>query len=137
MKKALSPVLLVALSLTLNCGREGDELRRDQQQYDVVLEGEGGPVTSTIHAPGETTPPLMPALTESNADTTTASTLETATDTSQSSFPGAVAGTSGTGQPSSPSQVTTPATSTMEEGKEPEEEQPEPAEHEPPPPLEG
>jgi outer membrane biosynthesis protein TonB len=69
-------VVFVAVLLAA-CGGDEAELRRDQQDYEVVQEGAGGPVTSTVGAPGE----VMPPLTGTNADTTSAFTLPTATGT--------------------------------------------------------
>ena len=75
-------MLILGVGLAAACNR-GEELRRDQQQYEVVQEGAGGAVTSTIHAPGE----IMPPLTNTNADTTSAFTLPNVTDTTQSPAP--------------------------------------------------
>lgn len=82
MKKHLGMLILPAVLLAAACNR-GNELQRDQQQYDVVQEGAGGAVTSTIHAPGE----VMPPLTNTNADTTTEFMLPNITDPSQTAAP--------------------------------------------------
>ncbi|HUP46417.1 MAG TPA: hypothetical protein VM779_13005 [Thermoanaerobaculia bacterium] len=70
MKATTLSVVLTASVFALACGGD-DMLRRDQEQYEVVQEGAGGAVTSTLHTPGE----VMPPLTGTNADTTTAFTL--------------------------------------------------------------
>ncbi|HEV7425388.1 MAG TPA: hypothetical protein VGQ46_03405 [Thermoanaerobaculia bacterium] len=58
--------------LVFGCSRSG-KVQRNQQQYQTVQEGSASGVTSTINAPGETTPPL----TNTNVDTTTNLTLPT------------------------------------------------------------
>jgi hypothetical protein len=64
-------VLLACLVLAVACG--GDSVtKRDQQDYDVVEEGAANGVTSTISGPGEVLPPV----TNTNADNTTAFTLD-------------------------------------------------------------
>jgi hypothetical protein len=60
--KLMYGLLLVALSVS--CG--GRDSARSQQQYETVEEGSAAGVTSTIHGPGETLPPI----TGTNADTT-------------------------------------------------------------------
>lgn len=107
MKKSVLIVALVtAAVLATACGDDRNKLRRDQQQYDVVEEGAGGTVSSTLQVPGEPTP--LPPLTGTNADTTTAFTLPAMTDSAQSGPPGTIAGTFTTGSgsthmPSKPS----------------------------------
>jgi hypothetical protein len=101
MKKSALIIVFVAVVFAIACRGEDSKLRRDQQEYDVVQEGAGGAVTSTLQAPGEVAPPLVPPMTGTNADTTTAFTLPTATDTTQSGPPGTIAGTFTTGTPSS------------------------------------
>lgn len=62
---------LLCLLLAIACG--GDSVtKRDQKDYDVVEEGAANGVTSTISGPGEVLPPA----TNTNADTTTAFTLD-------------------------------------------------------------
>lgn len=85
MKRAL--IVLIAVAL-VGCGRGTSRLNRDQQQYDVVQEGSASGVTSTINAPGETTPPI----TGTNADTTTAFSLPMGGVPSNGQ-PGTIAGT--------------------------------------------
>lgn len=58
--------------LLFGCSRSG-KVQRNQQQYQTVPEGSASGVTSTINAPGETTPPM----TNTNVDTTTNLTLPT------------------------------------------------------------
>jgi hypothetical protein len=58
--------------LLFGCSRSG-KVQRNQQQYQTVQEGSASGVTSTINAPGETTPPM----TNTNVDTTTNLTLPT------------------------------------------------------------
>jgi hypothetical protein len=67
--RLLIPMLLVAW-VGVACG--GDGSRRDQQEYETVEEGSAAGVTSTIHGPGEVLPPI----TNTNADTTTAFTID-------------------------------------------------------------
>ncbi len=90
MKKTLILVASAAI-LASACGRPA-KLQRDQEQYEVVQEGSAGAVSSTISAPGETPPP-MPTLTGTNADTTTAFTLPNTTMPTTSNPPGTIAGT--------------------------------------------
>jgi hypothetical protein len=61
---------LICLALVLGCGR-AQTAKRTDQNYQVVEEGQASGVTSTINAPGETTPPM----TNTAADTTTNFTL--------------------------------------------------------------
>lgn len=66
----------VALAILLTaCGR--DAAHRDQEQYEVIQEGSASGVTSRIQGPGETLPPI----TGTNADTTTAFTIDPTTAT--------------------------------------------------------
>jgi hypothetical protein len=58
--------------LIFGCSRSA-KVQRNQQDYQTVQEGSASGVTSTINAPGETTPPL----TNTNVDTTTNFTLPT------------------------------------------------------------
>jgi hypothetical protein len=58
--------------LVFGCSRSG-KMQRKQQDYQAVQEGSASGVTSTINAPGETTPPM----TNTNVDTTTNLTLPT------------------------------------------------------------
>jgi hypothetical protein len=85
--KSKFAVLLVVVSLVA-C-RNDKNLKRGQQNYDVVQEGSASGVTSTISGPGETPPPATTApLTGTNADTTTNFTLPaTQTDTIAGSMP--------------------------------------------------
>ena len=92
MKKSVLIVALAAAVFATACGDDRDKLRRDQQEYDVVQEGAGGTVSSTLQVPGEVTP--LPPLTGTNADTTSAFTLPTTTDPTQSGPPGTIAGRS-------------------------------------------
>lgn len=55
----------------VGCGGRGDA-KVAQAGYETVQEGSAAGVTSTIHGPGETLPPI----TGTNADTTTAFTLD-------------------------------------------------------------
>jgi len=79
--------------LAFGCSRSGSKVQRSQQQYQTVQEGSASGVTSTINAPGETTPPL----TNTNVDTTTNFTLPTnpaplGTDTAAGSMASAMPG---------------------------------------------
>jgi hypothetical protein len=85
-------VSITALLLAGACGRAGGNLQRDQKQYEVVEEGQAGSVSSTIAAPGEVLPPLMP-MTGTNADTTTAFNLPNAGTMTTTDYPGTIAGT--------------------------------------------
>ncbi len=92
MKKPLTLALAVALLTIAACNRSAGNLRRDQQNYEVIQEGAATGVTSTLGAPGETPPP-MPTLTSTNADTTTAFTLpNTTVPTAPNNPPGTIAG---------------------------------------------
>src|SRR5689334_453164 len=56
------------------------QVKRGEQNYDVVQEGQTDSVTSTISGPGETPPPASAVpLTGTNADTTTAFSLPATT----------------------------------------------------------
>ena len=89
-------VLLVVVSLAGAC-RNDKNLKRGQENYDVVQEGSTTGVTSTISGPGETPPPVTATpLTGTNADTTTNFTLPTTqTDTTGGAMqqPNTIAGT--------------------------------------------
>jgi hypothetical protein len=74
MKNNLATLLFAGVCV-VGCGRAKD-MHRQQQSYDVVQEGNASGVTSTINAPGETTPPtatapLTTSMTTTNVDTTT------------------------------------------------------------------
>ncbi len=103
MKMSVLVFALATALFTAACGDDRNNLRRDQQEYDVVQEGAGGTVSSTLQVPGEVAP--LPPLTGTNADTTSAFTLPTTTDPTQSGPPGTIAGTfpTGTGGGSMPS----------------------------------
>jgi len=62
--RLMIPLLVVACT-GVACGRDGS--RRDQPEYETVDEGSAAGVTSTLHGPGESLPPI----TNTNADTTT------------------------------------------------------------------
>lgn len=70
MKKPLIPALSVLLVSALACRGGENDLRRDEQKYEVVQEGAGGAVTSTLGGV-DAVPPLTPSMTGTNADTTT------------------------------------------------------------------
>src|SRR5713226_7362424 len=91
MKKTLI-YLASAAVLSAACHRGAGSLpRKDQKQYDVVQEGQASGVTSTINAPGETTPPPM---TGTNYDTTSNFTLPQVSGTATTTQPpGTIAGT--------------------------------------------
>jgi hypothetical protein len=63
-------ILLICTALASGCGRS-QRAHRNDQNYQVVEEGQASGVTSTINAPGETPPPL----TDTSIDTTTNFTL--------------------------------------------------------------
>lgn len=67
--KLIFPVVMV-MSLAA-CGDEDGVGKADQKNFEVVQEGSANGVTSTIAGPGE----LLPPLTGTNADTTTAFTI--------------------------------------------------------------
>src|SRR5689334_6691623 len=69
MTRRIASFLFIA-ALASACGRSQSAQRKDQN-YQVVQEGQASGVTSTINAPGETTPPI----TNTGADTTTNLTL--------------------------------------------------------------
>jgi hypothetical protein len=64
MKSKLIYLLIVALAIGCGGRKSG---RAVQQQYETVEEGSAEGVTSTIHGPGETMPPI----TDTSIDTTT------------------------------------------------------------------
>ena len=69
MKNKLAYPLILGL-LVAACGN--DRGRRNAAGYETVQEGSASGVTSTIHGPGEVLPPI----TDTNADTTSAFTLD-------------------------------------------------------------
>src|SRR4051812_30243740 len=110
-------VTLAAITfLVLGCSRSG-KVQRNQQQYQTVQEGSASGVTSTINAPGETTPPM----TNTNVDTTTNLTLPTnpaplgtipgggSMASAMPSAPSYPVGTPGIAQPTRPRTSTRPA----------------------------
>lgn len=134
MKHSLILALLAAFLLA-TCGRYGPgSLRRDQEQYEVVEEGAASGGSATLAAPGEA-PPVLPTLTGTNADTTTAFTIPTGTMTDTAVPPGSIAGTFPTGdwnppprpRPRTPPPPPPPPTTTVSEPEPP------PTTTEPPP----
>src|SRR6185295_12560226 len=87
MKQKLSSALIVVL-LASACGRSGARAA-NQKQYETVEEGSAAGVTSTIQGPGETLPPI----TGTNADTTSAFTLDPNAAATTTATPGAIAST--------------------------------------------
>ena len=86
-RKLIFPLIFVGFGVVA-CG--GDEARRgDQKAFETVQEGSAAGVTSTIAGPGEALPPI----TGTNADTTTAFSID---PNVASATPGAVAPSSGT-----------------------------------------
>jgi len=92
--------------LVFGCSRSG-KMQRKQQDYQAVQEGSASGVTSTINAPGETTPPM----TNTNVDTTTNLTLptnpaplgnDTAGGSMASGMPAVPSGTPGMAPPARP-----------------------------------
>jgi len=63
-------IFLICAALAAGCHRS-QNMKRGDQNYQVVEEGQASGVTSTINAPGETPPPL----TDTAVDTTTNFTL--------------------------------------------------------------
>ncbi|HEX9164125.1 MAG TPA: hypothetical protein VF980_20645 [Thermoanaerobaculia bacterium] len=94
MKTTLIYLATAALLSGCRGGGSSGSLKRDQQQYDVVQEGQAtSSVTSTINAPGEAVPPPAP-MTNTNADTTTNFTLpQVAGASGTAGQPGTLAGT--------------------------------------------
>lgn len=54
MKKTV--IYLATAALLAGCRSRSETLKREQQQYDVVQEGQTSGVTATINAPGEAPP---------------------------------------------------------------------------------
>ena len=71
MKNILMIPLVFGAMVSVACGGDGAR-RGDQKSYETVQEGSASGVTSTIHGPGEVLPPL----TGTNSDTTTAFTID-------------------------------------------------------------
>lgn len=82
-------LVLIAVVLSAACHRGSSTMQREQKSYEVVSEGQAAGVSSTINAPGETTPPL----TSTNADTTSNFTLSPNIDTTGTMPVGTIAGT--------------------------------------------
>src|ERR1041384_4561329 len=71
---------VIAAGLLVAGCRNNQQVKRGEQNYDVVQEGATDTVTSTISGPGETPPPSSAVpLTGTNADTTTAFSLPATT----------------------------------------------------------
>ena len=87
MKNRLTMTIVAAL-LVAACHGRTKSVQREQQQYNVVQEGQSSGVTSTISAPGE-----LPPLTATNADTTSNFTLAPNIDGTGTLPPGTIAGT--------------------------------------------
>lgn len=108
MNKTLQRLALTGLVIAaLACGGGDDPNRKAPDYYETVQEGQATGVTSTIHGPGETIPPM----TGTNADTTSAFTINPALATA--SPPGTLAGSLPTqpyGGTGSPSYVPRPST---------------------------
>jgi hypothetical protein len=71
MKDRLGFALVLAAWVGVACGGDGAR-RGEQKAYETVEEGSAAGVTSMIHGPGEVLPPI----TATNADTTTAFTID-------------------------------------------------------------
>jgi hypothetical protein len=83
-------IMILALLLAAGCHRGSNSMQREQQNYDVVQEGQTSGASSTISAPGETPPPM----TNTSADTTTSFTLAPNVSTAgPNGQPGSLAGT--------------------------------------------
>ena len=86
--------LCVAVILAAASCRQSSKMQRDQQNYDVVQEGQASGAASTVGAPGEQATATTSTITATNADTTTAFTLPgTATTATTTGVPGTIAGT--------------------------------------------
>ena len=72
MKKTLIFPLIFVSFWGVACGGDDGARRGNQAAYETVQEGSAAGVTSTIHGPGEALPPV----TGTNADTTTAFTID-------------------------------------------------------------
>jgi hypothetical protein len=93
--KLIFPIMVVVFAA--GCGRDG-VARADQKNYEVVQEGSASGVTSTLQGPGEVLPPI----TGTNADTTTAFTIDpNAVGGAPGAPPATVAGTMPTYTPPS------------------------------------
>ena len=93
MKKTITYLAIAAALAACHGGSSGTLQRKDQQQYDVVQEGQASGASSTINAPGEVAPPPAP-MTGTNADTTSNLTLpQVSTSGTQPNQPGTLAGT--------------------------------------------
>lgn len=89
MMKTRLKVALLVLAFSAACHRGSSTMQREQKNYSVVSEGQASGVSSTINAPGETTPPM----TNTSADTTSNFTLTPNVDTTGTLPPGTIAGT--------------------------------------------
>ena len=88
MRKTPGFLAVTGLFVTMACGGRDQPAHSQQQQYETVQEGAASGVTSTIHGPGETIPPM----TGTNADTTSAFTLDPNLATAPATPPGTLAG---------------------------------------------
>jgi hypothetical protein len=84
--------ILLAISLVA-CRNKSEDLKRGQQQYDVVEEGSASGVSSTINPLNESQPTPTAAMTGTNVDTTTNFTLPNTMPPMTSTDPGSVAST--------------------------------------------
>jgi hypothetical protein len=109
------PLIYLAIAVLLAGCRGGSSSlqKKDQQNYDVVQEGQASGVTSTINAPGETVPPM----TATNADTTSNFMLPGVTTATSTAPPGTIAGT--LPQDTSGSMITGYPTDTAAPGQRP------------------
>lgn len=110
MKNTLTYLAIAAVVAACH-GNSGTLQRKDQQQYEVVQEGQTSGVTSTINAPGETPPPEP--MTGTNDDTTSTFSLpQVSTTGTQNGQPGTIAGTLPQQAPPPPRPVRPPQTAT-------------------------
>jgi hypothetical protein len=87
--KLIYPIVATVLLTGAACRGDRTVAAGQQQQFETVQEGSAAGVTSTIHGPGETVPPM----TGTNADTTTAFALNPNAAPAPAAQPGTIAGT--------------------------------------------
>jgi hypothetical protein len=89
MTKTIHGLALTGLVVALAACGGRDDADKKQPQYETVQEGQAAGVTSTIHGPGE----IIPPMTGTNADTTSAFTIDPSLANTPATPPGTLAGT--------------------------------------------
>src|SRR5437879_11093845 len=84
-------VLILLMLVAGSCGRQS-KMQRDQQNFDVVQEGSSTAASAPLTDQTAPPPPTTSAITNTNADTTTAFTLPQTATATTTAPPGTIAG---------------------------------------------